>query len=308
MKLPKNLVGTIKGFLSDRELKVRVGKKFSRKVKMKGGTPQGAVLSPTLFNLFVDDLREAIGLDDDVQLGQYADDICIWSTCGCPRKAEENINKALKKIADWTAKWRIKLAPEKSVCMLFTRRPTHRRMTMNLNLLGEKIQRVESHRFLGVKFDDKLDWKVHINEIIGRSTPRINALKKLAAKSLWRRPEWVVKLHESVVSSIWRYGSIAYANMGEHLWEKLVRCHSRSIKSYCGVPNFVNYNAVCDQMGVKQIKDDLLSFGKKRLLSIIAFSPLGKKLIENRRQNVVGLYKSPTEVLIDDVEAMNLIS
>ena len=179
---------------------------------------------------------------------------------------------------------------------------------MNLNLLGEKIQRVESHRFLGVKFDDKLDWKVHINEIIGRSTPRINALKKLAAKSLWRRPEWVVKLHESVVSSIWRYGSIAYANMGEHLWEKLVRCHSRSIKSYCGVPDFVNYNAVCDQMGVKQIKDDLLSFGKKRLLSIIAFSPLGKKLIENRRQNVVGLYKSPTEVLIDDVEAMSLVS
>ena len=116
-----------------------------------------------------------------------------------------------------------------------------------------------------------------------------------------------VKLHESIVSSIWRYGSIAYAAMGEHLWEKLVRCHSRSIKFYCGVPNYINYSAVCDQIGVKQIKDDLLAFGKKRLLSIIAFSPLGKKLIENRRQNVTGIYRSPTEVLINDSEALNLV-
>ena len=308
MKLPKHLVGTIKGFLTERELRVRVGKKFSRKIKMKSGTPQGAVLSPTLFNLFVDDLREAIGIDDDVQLGQYADDICIWSTCDCPRKAEEKINKALQKIADWTAKWRIKLAPEKSVCVLFSRRPTHRRMTMNLNLMGEKIKRVESHRFLGVKFDEKLDWKIHVEGMIGRSTPRINALKKMSAKSLWRRPEWFVKLHESVVSSIWRYGSVAYAAMGEHLWGKLISCHARAIKAYCGVPSFVGYGAVCDQIGVKQIKEDLMAFAKKRLLSIIAFSPLGKKLIDERRQNVTGIYKSPTEVLINDNEALNLVS
>ena len=130
----------------------------------------------------------------------------------------------------------------------------------------------------------------------------------MSAKSLWRRPEWFVKLHESVVSSIWRYGSVAYAAMGEHLWGKLISCHARAIKAYCGVPSFVGYGAVCDQIGVKQIKEDLMAFAKKRLLSIIAFSPLGKKLIDERRQNVTGIYKSPTEVLINDNEALNLVS
>ena len=68
-------------------------------VKMAAGTPQGAVLSPSLFNFFVDDLRDIIGIGDGIELAQYADDIAIWSTNLCPRQAEKDINEALKKIA-----------------------------------------------------------------------------------------------------------------------------------------------------------------------------------------------------------------
>ena len=302
MQLPKYLVGNIKGFLSDRELQVRVGTKFSQVIKMRAGTPQGAMLSPSLFNIFVDDLRDIIGLDKEVMLAQYADDIAIWTTDADPKVAEKRINDSLEKIANWTSKWRIKLAPEKSVSMLFSRRPTHRRQNLNLKLFGSDIKRVSSHKFLGAQFDDKLDWKCHVTQMLAKSTPRIYAIKRIAAKSQWRNINWILRLHESVVGSIWKYAAIGYANMGQHLWDGINKVHARCIKSYVGVPNYASYYTVCRLLGLQTAKDELLAFGRKRLFAIIAFSPFGPGIIQNRRQNVQGSYKSISETLIDDAE------
>ena len=130
--------------------------KLSPTLKMEAGTPQGAVPSPTLFNLFVDDLRESLNLHD-IYLAQYADDIALWCTCKDPKEAQEKMNDALRKIAEWTTKWRIGLAPEKSVFMKFTRRPTHKKVPLKLNLLGTEVKQVSSHKFLGVNLDDRME-------------------------------------------------------------------------------------------------------------------------------------------------------
>ena len=187
------------------------------------------------------------------------------------------------------------------------RRPTIRRTQLDIQLLGEKVKQVASHRFLGVKFDDRLDWKTHVDEMVNSATPRINAIKRLAAKSIWQNPQWIHRIHNSVVNSMWQFGVIAYCTANLSIWKKITTCHSRSIKAYCGVPNFVSYERVCNALGIKDIKTDLLTFGKKRLCAIAAFSPFGPKIIENRKLNAAGIYKSPTEVLLDDNEAQILL-
>ena len=305
LKLPKPLVGVIKGFLTERSLKVKVGHKLSPTLKMEAGTPQGAVLSPTLFNLFVDDLRESLNLHD-VYLAQYADDIALWCTSKDPKEAQEKMNDALKKIAEWTTKWRIGLAPEKSVFMKFTRRPTQKKVPLKLNLLGTEVKQVSSHKFLGVNLDDRMEWNHHFKQMIGSATPRINALKRLAAKSIWQRPEWILKIHDAVVNSIWKYAAVVTCTVKKSLWDNIVKCHARSIKAYCGVPNSMSYERLCDTIGIKPIKQELMEFGQKRLRAIISFSPFGERILGCRRQNVTGLYKSPSEVLIDDAEATSL--
>ena len=269
---------------------------------MEAGTPQGAVLSPTLFNLFVDDLRDCLNLQD-IHLAQYADDIALWCSCKDPKEAERKMNEALEQIAKWTTKWRISLAPEKSVFMHFSKRPTLRKIPVKLNLLGTDVKQVSTHRFLGVNLDDKLEWGQHFKEMLGQAAPRINALKRIAAKSIWRKPEWILKLHKAVVQSIWQYAAVVTCTVKKSLWDNITKCHARSMKAYCGVPNCVSYERLCDTMGISQIKDELMSFGRKRLLAIISFSPFGDKILSARRQNVTGLYKSPSEVLITDAEA-----
>ena len=269
---------------------------------MQAGTPQGAVLSPTLYNIFVDDLQDVICTDDKIHLAQYADDIAIWTSDKNIRTAERRMNNALLKVADWTLKWRVKLAPEKSSYILFTRRPTHRNQSIKLQLLGSEIQKSDHHRFLGVVFDEKMDWKAHVNGMIGSAIPRINALRRLSAKNIWRNPSWILSLHEAVINSIWKYGCLAFAPMGNHLWDRITSLHASAIKSYCGVPRCTGYLVLCDHIGIRPIKDELLAFAKKRLRSIAAFSPFGPVIISQRRKQVTGNYKSPSEVLIHDHE------
>ena len=266
---------------------------------MGAGTPQGAVLSPILFNIFVDDIKEVLG--DRIVFAQYADDLVIWVRDICPRRAESILNERLALLSDWTNNWRIRLAPEKSVAVVFSRRPTQRRLTVNLKLMGETIERHEDHKFLGVTFDDKLLWGKHINNIIGGTSSRIQALKKLSAKSTFKNPTNILRLHESLVNSILKYGSIAYAGMSEAMWERVKTCHARCVKAYVGLPNYVSYELVCDTLGIKQIKDEIFQFAMKRIISMISFSPLKEKLIK-RSSRQSAIYRTPSEAILNDNE------
>ena len=143
--------------------------------------------------------------------------------------------------------------------------------------------------------------------MINGATPRINAIKWLAAKSIWRNPQWIMSIHNAVVNSIWQFGAVAYATAGTNVWNKIIQCHSRCVKAYCGLPNYVSYERVCNALSIKDIQSELLAFGKKRLCAMAAFSPFGPEILANRRQGATGIYKSPSEVLISDDEARILL-
>merc|ERR1711944_185968 len=100
-----------------------------------------------------------------------------------------------------------------------------------------------------------------------------------------------------------KFGVIGYATAGVGIWNTIIKCHSRCVKAYCGLPNYVGYSTVCNALGIKNIKDELLAFGKKRLCAIAAFSPFGPEIMTNRQFDATGIYKSPSEVLLNDNEA-----
>ena len=165
--------------------------------------------------------------------------------------------------------------------------------------MGEEIERRAEHKFLGVTFDDKLLFNKHVDNIIGGTTTRTHALRKLAAKSTFSNPTTVMRLHEALVNSIFKYGAVAYAGMSDAMWERIKKNHARCVKSYVGLSNFVSYDLVCDTLGIRQIKDEICNFARKRITSMIQFSPLGKNLLKRSDSRSV-IYKTPSEVLISD--------
>ena len=78
LKLPPCFVLWVRSFLSDRRAKVQVGGSHSRSFRIRRGVPQGLVLGPVLFILFVDDITKDLPRNAHASL--YADDLAIWSS------------------------------------------------------------------------------------------------------------------------------------------------------------------------------------------------------------------------------------
>lgn len=84
------------------------------------GVPQGAVLSPVLFNLALIHLKR--NLPRGVSITLYADDICIWSAARSRRNTQQRLQRALANISAYLNSRGLKLSPDKSVAMAFSRR------------------------------------------------------------------------------------------------------------------------------------------------------------------------------------------
>ena len=293
--LPLRLLKLTTGFLNCRKLRVKVGSKFSRYVRMRGGTPQGAVISPILFNYFVDDLRKSLGTE--VHLCQFADDIALFIRIKCPRLAEYKMQVELDKVYAWCNKWRIALAPDKSNCVLFSRCPTLRKMHINLNLGGTRIERSNCVRFLGLHFDEKLNWKSHVNKLIQRTICRRNALFSLSKKQKFKNVDFIYKLHDVFVNSVFRYGCTSLISMNNATWEVITRYHNNCVRLYAGMPKFISRKFLLDFCQITCFKESLTSTAKKRYFNLRAFSPFGNGFADSHLRNMNGTYKSPCNVL-----------
>ena len=112
LDLPTKMTRWLSDFLVGRLIQVNVNNFFSNQINPKAGVPQGSVLSPLLFLIYVNDLPAPH--HNQNSLSQFADDTAQWAFSLNVRFAAKLLQQDLLKLAMWCAKWRIKLNPEKN--------------------------------------------------------------------------------------------------------------------------------------------------------------------------------------------------
>ncbi|KAM7293032.1 hypothetical protein ISCGN_026162, partial [Ixodes scapularis] len=113
------------------------------------GTPQGAVLSPLLFNLALRGLPEALGAVPGVEHAIYADDITLWCREGNDAEIEERLQAAAKIVEDYAEECGLKCAPEKSE-LLVLRNPYERvSEQIEVWVSGKRVSKPTEIRILG---------------------------------------------------------------------------------------------------------------------------------------------------------------
>ena len=138
LDLPTKMTCWLSDFLVGRVTQVNVNGLLSDKISTNAGVPQGSVLSPLLFLIYVNDLPKPRHRQNSEF--QFADDTALWAASKNVQLAAELLRKDLRKLAKCCAKWRIKLNPEKAKVIIFSRSSLDRNSELILKLYGEPLK------------------------------------------------------------------------------------------------------------------------------------------------------------------------
>jgi hypothetical protein len=150
----------------------------------------------------------------------FADDVTIVASCKQPSDAEVTIQPALDRLHRWFSKWKLKLSPDKSAIVVFTRsyKPGPDPL---LFINGHPIPSKPRFKFLGVWFDQKLLWKYHIEQVHAHCINLKNLFKIIANSKCGPPAQTLFLLYKTLVRSKTDYGLIAYGNASKSSLSKI---------------------------------------------------------------------------------------
>ena len=166
-----------KSYLSDKRQRVILPGVSSVWNFIGAGVPQGSILGPLLFLLFINDIVN--GIDSNIRL--FADDTSLFIIVDNAPYAAACLNFDLDRITRWAATWLVTFNPSKTEALLLSRKLN----TIHhppLYMENVQIQEVKSHKHLGLYLSSDCSWHQHINYIKDKAWLRINIMRKLKFK------------------------------------------------------------------------------------------------------------------------------
>ena len=163
-------------YLSHRTQYVQYKDKTSSKSQITTGVPQGSILGPLLFIIYVNDLKN---ISKSFKFIIYADDTTLIEPI-CSFENEESINSELCKVVEWLALNKLSLNAKKTKMMLFHYKQRNIKKNLpKLKINGIDIERVKEFNFLGVTIDENMSWKAHTQKVANKIAQVIGTLKRL---------------------------------------------------------------------------------------------------------------------------------
>lgn len=163
LNIDTNLYRWIANYLSDRKQSVLINGVKSSNIDVTSGVPQGSVLGPLLFLIFINDITHSI----TSRIRLYADDCVVYREVNC-RRDSTFLQEDISKIQNWCIKWNMSFNLGKCYHLRFTRKQNIYESTYFLD--GQPLSVVREAKYLGIVFSDNLRWDRHVDFVAARAS------------------------------------------------------------------------------------------------------------------------------------------
>ena len=247
-----------KNYLTGRTQYVNYNGIKSEEIKLTTGVPQGSVLGPLLFLIYINDLCSASKIFHAIL---FADDTSLTATMSSfspfrPKTKMDfeilsnRINNELKLINEWLQINKLSLNVDKTKYMIFSNRQRNIEIynQLNLKINNEEIKRVFSFNFLGIMINDKLDWSDHMTYISQKILPVISTINKL--KHIL--PSRILKMiYNSLILSRLHYGNLLWGNTPG----RLIKLQKRAIRAIVNAGTNAHTNPISKKLRLLNLPD-----------------------------------------------------
>ena len=212
----------IEAFLCSRTQSVSVNGTHSTWGNVTSGVPQGSVLGPVLFLLYINDIQEQI----QSTMRLFADDSIVYREIRSPED-HKILQQDLDSLADWSSTWLMHFNIKKCAVLSITRKrkPTH----YQYSILGERLERVDHHDYLGVTLSHDLRWENHIYKIKQKASRTLGLIRRTLSPC---KLEVKAKAYQSLVKPQLEYACEAwnpYTQSGVDCLEQVQRAAARFV-------------------------------------------------------------------------------
>ena len=212
-------------FLTKRFQRVIINGSFSNWLPVLSGVPQGSVLGPLLFLLYIDDIHSAISHSSVLM---FADDIALYKEV-ISSSDQEMLQADLSQVFKWSCKWQLNLNPSKceTICISYRCSPPAANYRLNNHALSTK----PVVRYLCIFINYHLKWSDHVKHITAKATRSLNVLRH----SLYTCPPSVKSaVYKYVVRPILEYASPVWYLHSSGDIKQLESVQRRAARWVCG--------------------------------------------------------------------------
>ena len=234
-----NLLTWFRSYLTDRRQRVVLPGVQSNWNNIRAGVPQGSILGPLLFLLFINDIVVDIG--SNIRL--FADDTSLYMVVDNPDTAAELLNLDINKIMTWAKKWLVTFNPVKTESLLITRklnRPIHPPLLME----NQQITETDSHKHLGIYLSSDCTWHKHIDFVKEKAWKRINIMRKLKFEIDRKSLEI---FFFTFIRPLLEYASVVWDNCTQYEKAELDKIQNEAARIVTGTTKLVSIQALYEE-------------------------------------------------------------
>lgn len=229
-----NMLCWIKNFITQRFIKVRFGDCLSSFKQTETGLPQGAVISPILFNVYINDLPDFLSTDCSIKSALFADDLVLWSSA--PKLHQQllnyKLNESLERLDDWCGSNNMTVNIDKTTCQFFTlnRQP----FLPQLFYRGFPINICDNTTYLGCTLDKRLNWKEHVTRINKKAERRLFLLKRLAGCKWGCGRNTLITTYKMYIKPVFTYCNEVLVSASDSVIDKLEKTQNQAMRLITG--------------------------------------------------------------------------
>lgn len=230
--LADNSVSWFRSYLSNRLVITVVEGKKSSEMNIPNGVPQGSILGPLLFVLYMNDLPQCL---KSCKVMLYADDTVLYYSSSMVSDVETKLNEDLENITVWFNNHFLTLNAEKSKFVLIgSSRKLNSCDAIKVTVQDHQVNQSATAKYLGITIHENLTWTEHVKVMSAKINQRIGILKRL--RHILSKEE-LVTVYTSVILPLFDYADLVWGDKSNKvLMDDLQILQNKAAKVILGLP------------------------------------------------------------------------
>lgn len=249
-QIPPYMCKLIQSYLTERTFRVKINNVKSDAKIIAAGVPQGSVLGPKLYTLYISDLP----LFEKTKTAVYADDTAIYSHSYYTDVARKQLQIHSNILQPYFKKWKLTMNAEKTEIINFTKKFTNNKMYTKLKIQGQEIEPVHKVKYLGVILDDKLTFREHISSVIQKGYISLKCIYSLMI-STKLTTQTKLLMYKTIIRPILTYACAAWCGAAPTNILKLQRFENKCLRLAVGANRYIRLEDLYEQAKITRLTD-----------------------------------------------------